>query len=109
MLKVLFWDGNGHYLFTKRIDRGGFVWPRLYETGNTMTLSPAQLAMLIEGIDETSACLSAGGPGQGCVIFKGMAMPSRWELQRLRKRIFEIVKAVGVANHSEVLSGCKRW
>jgi transposase-like protein len=37
--------------FTKRRDRSGFVWPRLVELGGTITLSPAQLAMLIEGID----------------------------------------------------------
>ncbi|SEO22948.1 transposase [Rhodospirillales bacterium URHD0017] len=28
ILKVLFWDGNKLCLFTTRIDRGGFVWPR---------------------------------------------------------------------------------
>ena len=27
-LKILFWDGNGLCLFTKRIDQGGFIWPR---------------------------------------------------------------------------------
>jgi transposase len=51
MLKILFWDGNGLCLFTKRIDQGGFVWPRLVDPGSTISLSPAQLAMLIEGID----------------------------------------------------------
>lgn len=51
MLKVLFWDGNGLCLFTKRIDQGGFVWPRMVDPGGTIPLSPAQLAMLIEGID----------------------------------------------------------
>ena len=51
MLKMLFWDGNGLCLFTKRLDQGGFVWPRMAEPGGTVTLSPAQLAMLIEGID----------------------------------------------------------
>lgn len=50
-LKILFWDGNGLCLFTKRLDQGGFVWPRLCEPGGTVTLTPAQLAMLIEGID----------------------------------------------------------
>lgn len=50
-MKVLFWDGTGLCLFTKRIDRGGFVWPRLCEPGGSVALSPAQLAMLIEGID----------------------------------------------------------
>ncbi|WP_420836275.1 IS66 family insertion sequence element accessory protein TnpB [Bradyrhizobium valentinum] len=29
IIKILFWDGNGLCLFTKRLDRGGFVWPRL--------------------------------------------------------------------------------
>jgi transposase len=50
-MKVLFWDGNGLCMFTKRLDHGGFVWPRLVDPGGTVALSPAQLAMLIEGID----------------------------------------------------------
>jgi transposase len=50
-LKILFWDGNGLCLFTKRIDQGGFIWPRMGDPGGTVTLSPAQPAMLIEGID----------------------------------------------------------
>ena len=51
MLKILFWDGNGLCLFTKKLDQGGFIWPRMSDPGGTVTLSPAQLAMLIEGID----------------------------------------------------------
>ena len=51
MLKILFWDGNGLCLFTKRLDQSGFIWPRMSDPGGTVTLSPAQLAMLIEGID----------------------------------------------------------
>jgi transposase len=51
MLKILFWDGNGLCLFTKRLDRGEFLWPRIMEQGSTVNLSAAQLAMLIEGID----------------------------------------------------------
>jgi transposase len=51
MLKILFWDGNGLCLFTKKLDRGEFVWPHFSEQGSTITLSAAQLAMLIEGID----------------------------------------------------------
>jgi transposase len=50
-LKILFWDGNGLCLFTKRLDRGHFVWPNMVQPGGSVTLSPAQLAMLIEGID----------------------------------------------------------
>lgn len=27
MLKILFWDGNGLCLFTKRLGQGSLVWP----------------------------------------------------------------------------------
>lgn len=48
-LKVLWYDGDGLCLFVKRLERGKFVWPRV--TSGVVSLSPAQLAMLIEGID----------------------------------------------------------
>lgn len=48
-LKILFWDGNGLCLFSKRLHQGGFIWPRMSEPGGTVTLS--LVAMLIEGID----------------------------------------------------------
>ena len=51
IIKILFWSGNGLSLFTKRTDRSGFVWPRMVGYEGSITLSPAQLAMLIEGID----------------------------------------------------------
>lgn len=48
-IKVLWWDGDGLCLFAKRLERGKFVWPRA-ESGK-VCLSPAQLSMLLEGID----------------------------------------------------------
>lgn len=51
LIKILFWDGNGLCLFTKRLEQGRFVWPSTSETGGTVTLTSAQLSMLIEGID----------------------------------------------------------
>ncbi len=48
-IKVLWYDGQGLCLFAKRLDRGRFVWPAAKE--GVVTLSPAQLAMLLEGID----------------------------------------------------------
>jgi len=51
MLKILFWDGNGLCLFSKRIDQSRFVWPVMAGYDGSITLTPAQLAMLIEGID----------------------------------------------------------
>lgn len=49
LLKLLWWDGQGLCLFTKRLERGRFVWPSA-STG-AVALTPAQLAMLLEGID----------------------------------------------------------
>ena len=48
-LKGLYWDGSGLCLFAKRLERGKFVWPPLVD--DTMTLTPAQLALLIEAMD----------------------------------------------------------
>jgi len=49
LLKVLWWDGDGLCLFAKRLERGRFVWPQA-ENGS-VTLTRAQLSMLLEGID----------------------------------------------------------
>ena len=49
LIKLLWYDGQGPCLFTKRLDRGHFVWP-MTETGR-VSLTPAQLSMLLEGID----------------------------------------------------------
>lgn len=48
-IKVLWYDGDGLCLFAKRLERGKFVWPRA--TSGVVSLSPAQLSMLVEGID----------------------------------------------------------
>jgi transposase len=48
-IKVLWYDGDGLCLFAKRLERGRFVWPRA--TSGVVSLSAAQLSMLIEGID----------------------------------------------------------
>jgi len=49
LIKVLWWSGDGLCLFAKRLERGRFVWPRLSD--GVAHLTPAQLAMLLEGID----------------------------------------------------------
>ena len=48
-IKVLFWDGTGLVLYAKRLERGRFVWPQTRE--GVVTLTVAQLSMLLEGID----------------------------------------------------------
>ena len=50
LVKVLWWDGQGFCLFAKRLDKGRFLWPAA-EGGTAAALSPAQMAMLLEGID----------------------------------------------------------
>ena len=48
-VKVLWWDGVGMCMLTKRLEQGRFVWPRA--EGGSVSLSLAQLSMLLEGID----------------------------------------------------------
>ena len=49
LVKLLWSDGDGMCLLTKRLERGRFVWPQA-DTGS-VALSAAQLSMLLEGID----------------------------------------------------------
>ena len=49
LVKVIWWDGQGACLFSKRLERGRFVWPSA--VNGKLTISTAQLAMLLEGID----------------------------------------------------------
>ncbi len=49
LIKVIWWDGQGACLFSKRLERGRFVWPSV--AGGKLVISPAQLSMLLEGID----------------------------------------------------------
>jgi transposase len=49
LVKLLWYDGQGLCLFSKRMDRGRFVWP-VTKTGS-VAMTSAQLSMLLEGID----------------------------------------------------------
>jgi transposase len=49
LIKVLWWDGDGLCLFSKRLEKGRFVWP--HADSGTVSLTRAQLSMLLEGID----------------------------------------------------------
>jgi transposase len=48
-VKLLWFDGDGLCLFAKRLERGHFIWPQA--TSGTVSLTRAQLSMLLEGID----------------------------------------------------------
>jgi transposase len=49
LIKIIWHDGQGACLFTKRLERGRFIWPAASE--GCVTISPAQLGYMLEGID----------------------------------------------------------
>jgi transposase len=49
IIKLLWWDGQGMCLFAKRLEKGRFIWPQAQF--GSVSLTPAQLSMLLEGID----------------------------------------------------------
>jgi len=44
LIKLIWFDGQGACLFSKRLEKGRFVWPSA--ASGTVTLSPAQLSMV---------------------------------------------------------------
>ena len=48
-VKLLWWDGTGICLLTKRLEGAKFCWPAIAD--GVMRLSPAQLSALLEGLD----------------------------------------------------------
>ena len=49
LIKVIWHDGQGMCLFSKRLERGRFLWPSMAD--GTVTISSAQLGYLLDGID----------------------------------------------------------
>jgi transposase len=52
-VKLLWWDGTGICLLTKRLEGGAFRWPPVED--GVLRLSPAQLAALLEGTEWSRA------------------------------------------------------
>ena len=50
MVKLLWHDGVGMSLYTKRLEAGKFIWPSS-GAGEALQISAAQLGYLLEGID----------------------------------------------------------
>jgi transposase len=51
LIKIIYWDGTGFCLFTKRLEHGVFLWPPSVKPDETLSLTSAQLSLLIEGVD----------------------------------------------------------
>jgi transposase len=49
LVKIVWHDGHGACLFSKRLERGRFIWPTACD--GAVTISPAQLGYMLEGID----------------------------------------------------------
>jgi len=63
LVRIIWHDGQGACVFTKRLERGRFLWPS--PADGVVTISSAQLGYLLEGIDwrmpqKTWRPLSAG-------------------------------------------------
>lgn len=52
-IKGIYWDGSGLCLFAKRLEGGRFAWPQTATAAKEIT--PAECAMLLEGIDFRTA------------------------------------------------------
>jgi len=51
-LKILFWDGSGLILYTKRLERGTFAL--MVGEGKSLSLRPEELTLLIHGMESNS-------------------------------------------------------
>lgn len=49
LIKILWHDGQGICLFSKRLEHGRFIWPS--PADGVVTISAGQLGYLLEGID----------------------------------------------------------
>ena len=56
-LKILYWDGTGLWLMTKRLEAGTFSWPKDTEGKKKLRLRPEALAMLTDGVELRGAKL----------------------------------------------------
>jgi transposase len=52
-LKILAWEGDGFALYLRRLERGTFAFPPA--AGAELAVTPAQLAMILGGLDPAHA------------------------------------------------------
>ena len=69
LIKIVFWDGTGLCLFTKRLEHGVFLWPANAASTGTLSLTSALLSMLIDGVD-WRAPVAAVASGHGGMMLR---------------------------------------
>ena len=50
-IRLLYWDGTGLWLMTKRLEQGTFAWPQVPDGAAKIRLRSEALEMLLSGID----------------------------------------------------------
>ena len=61
-VKILFWDRSGFVLYLKRLEKGRFQLPVIDARRKHVEMEPAQLAMLLDGIDLNARRLARWTP-----------------------------------------------
>ena len=56
-VRLLYWDGTGTWILTKRLEAGTFAWPKIPDGQTKLRLRPEALEMLLSGIDLKGARL----------------------------------------------------
>lgn len=62
-LKLIFWNGTGMVLVSKRLEGGKFCWPKVAD--GVMRLWPAQLSALVEALERSFVHAPRGRARQG--------------------------------------------
>lgn len=53
-LKLLYWDSDGYALWYKRLEQGQFRFPAAAENQTSISVSPADWALLLSGVELSS-------------------------------------------------------
>jgi transposase len=59
LIKIVWHDGVGMSLYAKKLEKGRFIWPS--PADGCLQISGAQLAYMLDGIDELRPKLGDGG------------------------------------------------
>ena len=67
-VKVLFWDRGGFVVYYKRLEKGRFQLPVVDPRRRHVEMEPAQLAMLLDGIDLNARRLARWSPPHHTIV-----------------------------------------